>query len=146
MLYFLLAAVLAALPGHAEAGAPEETADYVAGTSWFQDERAIVDSVAGTLLAGSVSNKAGDGGAARDGTVELAVHSLETGTHVVALHERFEGDDHDAPALMIEICLERSRPHRLHHHRASSARLQQQHLSWLCQWWPHPPLRRRDCR
>ena len=153
MLYFLLAAVLAALPGHAEAGAPEETADYVAGTlivfndngawSWFQDERAIVDSVAGTLLAGSVSNKAGDGGAARDGTVELAVHSLETGaTHVVALHERFEGDDHDAPALMIEICLERSRPHRLHHHRASSARLQQQHLSWLCQWWPHPPLRR----
>ena len=112
MLYFLLAAVIAVLPGHAAAGKPEETADYIAGTlivfndngawSWFQDERAIVDPVAGTLLVGSVSNKAGDGGAARDGNVELAVHSLETGaTRVVALHERFEGDDHDAPALMI---------------------------------------------
>ena len=70
MLYFLLAPVLAALPGHAAVGTPGGTSDYVAGTlivfnnngawSWFQDERAIVDSVAGTLLVGSVSNKAGD--------------------------------------------------------------------------------------
>lgn len=94
------------------AEAPLDAADYVAGTlivfndnggwSWFQDERAIVDPAAGFLLIGSASNKAGDGGAARDGNVEIAVHSLETGaTQLVALHERFEGDDHDAPTLMI---------------------------------------------
>ena len=112
MLRFVLAGVIAALAGRAMAEAPLDAADYVAGTlivfndngawSWYQDERAIVDAAAGTLLIGSVSNKAGSGGAARDGNVEVAVHSLNTGaTRLITLHDHFEGDDHDAPALMI---------------------------------------------
>ena len=112
MLRFILAGVIAALAGRAMAEAPLDVADYVAGTlivfndngawSWFQDERAIVDPAAETLLIGSVSNKAGSGGAARDGNVDVAVHSLDTGTtRLVTLHAHFGGDDHDAPALMI---------------------------------------------
>ena len=71
MLRFVLAGVIAALAGRAMAEAPLDAADYVAGTliafndngawSWYQDERAIVDAAAGTLLIGSVSNKAGSG-------------------------------------------------------------------------------------
>ena len=82
MLRFVLAGVIAASAGRAMAEAPLDAADYVAGTlivfndngawSWYQDERAIVDAAAGTLLIGCVSNKAGSGGAARDGSVEVA--------------------------------------------------------------------------
>ena len=69
---------------------------------WFQDERALVDPVANTLLVGSIAAPEGQGGAQRAGNVELAVHDLRTGdTQVVVLHENLEVDDHNAPALWI---------------------------------------------
>lgn len=69
---------------------------------WFQDERALVDPVAGTLLVGSIAAPQGPGGAERDGNVELAVHDLATGdTEVVVLHANLEADDHNVPALWI---------------------------------------------
>ena len=71
------------------AEAPLAAADYVAGTlmvfndngawSWYQDDRAIVDAAAGNLLIGSVSNKAGSGGSARDGSVKWPCNASITG-------------------------------------------------------------------
>src|SRR5690625_3327633 len=53
---------------------------------WFQDERALIDPVAGTLLVGSIAAPEGAGGAERAGNVELAVHDLATGaTRVVEI-------------------------------------------------------------
>lgn len=67
---------------------------------WFQDERALVDPDAQILVVGSIAAPEGPGGDRRAGNVELTVVDLRTGTgDVVALHERFEADDHDAPAL-----------------------------------------------
>src|SRR5699024_5263711 len=69
---------------------------------WFQDERALIDPVAGTLLVGSIAAPEGAGGAERAGNVELAVHHLATGaTRVVVLHANLEADDHNVPALWI---------------------------------------------
>ncbi|WP_026924906.1 BNR-4 repeat-containing protein [Glycomyces arizonensis] len=67
---------------------------------WFQDERALVDPKARTLVVGSIAAPEGPGGEARSGNVELAVVDLRTGTsEIVVLHERLENDDHDVPAL-----------------------------------------------
>src|SRR5690625_5494166 len=69
---------------------------------WFQDERALIDPVAGTLLVGSIAAPEGAGGAERAGNVELAVHDLATGqTQVAVLHANLEADDHNVPALWI---------------------------------------------
>jgi hypothetical protein len=104
--------MFAAVWSPSSAAEPAERADYVAGKliifndngawSWFQDERVIADPVAGTLLIGSVANRSGAGGMARDGNTEVAAYSWQSGAlHVTALHERLEADDHNAPALMI---------------------------------------------
>ena len=67
---------------------------------WFQDERALVDPDGGVLVAGSIAAPEGPGGVDRAGNVELTVVDLRSGsTEVVVLHERFEADDHDVPAL-----------------------------------------------
>jgi len=67
---------------------------------WFQDERALVDPQAQTLVVGSIAAAEGPGGEARSGNVELAVVDLRTGAATtVVLHERLEVDDHDVPAL-----------------------------------------------
>ncbi len=67
---------------------------------WFQDERALVDPVAGLLLVGSIASTTGVDGERRGGNVEVTVVDLTTGTaDVVVLHERLESDDHDVPAL-----------------------------------------------
>ena len=67
---------------------------------WFQDERAVVDPDAGVLVTGSIAAPEGPGGDGRAGNVELTVVDLRSGaTDVVVLHERFEADDHDVPAL-----------------------------------------------
>ena len=69
---------------------------------WFQDERALIDPAANTLLVGSVAAPEGPGGAHRAGNIEVAVLNLTTGERAVhVLHERLESDDHDAPALLI---------------------------------------------
>jgi putative BNR repeat neuraminidase len=67
---------------------------------WFQDERALVDPVSQTLVAGSIAAPEGPGGDLRAGNVELTVVDLRTGrSDVVVLHENLEADDHDVPAL-----------------------------------------------
>ncbi len=62
------------------------------GWCWFQDERAIIHQ--GKLITGAV---AGSGG----GDVKIAVFDLEKGLDLgtVILEEKFEQDDHNAPAL-----------------------------------------------
>lgn len=72
--------------------------------SWFMDERVIVHD--GKLLVGSIrsTDKRYRQGRSepRWGNCELAVHDLATGkTDVVILHEHFEQDDHDGPALHV---------------------------------------------
>ena len=72
---------------------PVDLIDFRArgGWCWFQDERAIVDG--GRLIFGSVASPGGD--------VDVTTHEFASGrTVTVALHERFQSDDHDAPALM----------------------------------------------
>lgn len=67
---------------------------------WFQDERAVVDPDSQTLVVGSIAAPEGPGGDERAGNVELTVVDLRSGSsEVVVLHERFEVDDHDVPAL-----------------------------------------------
>ncbi|MDQ0769230.1 hypothetical protein QF031_001979 [Pseudarthrobacter defluvii] len=69
---------------------------------WFQDERALVDPVANTLLVGSVAAPQGPGGDSRGGNIEVAVLDLATGnSRVHVLHRQLEADDHNAPALLI---------------------------------------------
>lgn len=71
-----------------------------AGWCWFQDPRVIVDG--DTLIASTVSDDAGPGGAARKGNVELAVLNLKTlQSERIILHERLEDDDHNAAALIV---------------------------------------------
>lgn len=67
---------------------------------WFQDERALVDPETQTLVVGSIAVMEGQGGQGRAGNVELTVVDLVSRTvQVVVLHEAFEADDHDVPAL-----------------------------------------------
>ncbi|NNC13900.1 hypothetical protein HII28_18725 [Planctomonas sp. JC2975] len=67
---------------------------------WFQDERAIVDRDTQTLVVGSIAAGEGPGGETRAGNVELTVVDLASQTaRIVVLHEAFETDDHDVPAL-----------------------------------------------
>ena len=65
--------------------------------SWFEDERAIVDSAAGKILVSSVANSAGAGGAARHGDVEVAALDLATGqTSRFTLADALQADDQKA--------------------------------------------------
>ena len=67
---------------------------------WFQDERAVVDPDSQTLVVGSIAAPEGPDGDGRAGNVELTVVDLRSGaSEVVVLHEKFEADDHDVPAL-----------------------------------------------
>jgi hypothetical protein len=72
-----------------------------AAWSWFEDERVIVDPMAGTLLAGTIGDASGAGGAGRDGNVDVAHVDLGTrqvGRFVLA---DITADDHNTAALMI---------------------------------------------
>lgn len=69
---------------------------------WYQDERAVVDTRAGTLLMGSVAASEGVCGEVRGGDVDLVAFDLKTGVASrVILHHNFSQDDHNAPALLI---------------------------------------------
>jgi hypothetical protein len=69
--------------------------------SWFMDERAIVHD--GKLIVGSVRS-VGAFGSAKDvdwGNVEIAVYDIASGaTKRAILHQHFEQDDHNSPALL----------------------------------------------
>ncbi|MEE1650599.1 BNR-4 repeat-containing protein [Brachybacterium sp. J144] len=69
---------------------------------WFQDERALVDPERRLLVVGSIASVAGKDGDRRGGDLDLNVVDLGTGeVQVVTLHEGFESDDHDVPALWL---------------------------------------------
>ena len=72
------------------------------GWCWFQDERSLVDPVAGIAVIGSVASPMGADGDTRAGDVEVTVVDLDSrplaGQQSV-LHAGFEFDDHDDPAL-----------------------------------------------
>ncbi len=68
--------------------------------SWFEDERAIVDTTTGKILVSSVANSSGTGGAARNGDVEVAALDLASGTvNRFTLRDALQADDHNSAAL-----------------------------------------------
>ena len=70
--------------------------------SWFEDERAVVDPVTGTLVVSSVADASGTGGMTRDGNVEVATHDLAAGTtRREVLHAHLQDDDHNSAALYV---------------------------------------------
>jgi hypothetical protein len=70
--------------------------------SWFEDERAIVDTVAGKILVSSVAHGSGAGGASRHGDIDIAALDLATGNvSRFVLHAGLQADDHNSAALWI---------------------------------------------
>ena len=67
------------------------------GWCWFEEPRVVIAD--GWLVVGSVASGWQD--SERRGDVEAIVHRLATGeTQIVELADRFELDDHDAPAFL----------------------------------------------
>ncbi|MDN5600638.1 MAG: alpha/beta hydrolase, partial [Brachybacterium sp.] len=74
------------------------------GWCWFQDERAMVDPVTGTLLLGAVASVGGAEGERRGGDIDLHIVDLArlgepAAVTTAVLHAGLESDDHDNPAL-----------------------------------------------
>lgn len=70
--------------------------------SWFEDERAIVDTDNGKLLVGSVANAGGSGGAARNGDIDIATLDLaSSATNRFTLHPALQADDHNSAAIIL---------------------------------------------
>jgi len=68
--------------------------------SWFEDERAIVDTSGTTprLIVSSVS----DGGGAEEGDIDLLWRNLSTGSQgQFELNDTLQADDHDSAALYV---------------------------------------------
>jgi hypothetical protein len=68
---------------------------------WYQDERAIIDTVAGKLLIGSDASGAGVGGSSRSGKIEAVIFDLQTGLSKKYVLMQAGCDDHNAPAFLI---------------------------------------------
>jgi len=73
---------------------------------WYQDERAVIDTVNGKLIVGSVANNRGVGGSSRNGDIDVVLFDLRTGLSqrsILALGgSNFGGsDDHNAPAFLV---------------------------------------------
>src|SRR4051795_2133850 len=64
------------------------------GWSWFEDERAIVDTAvgaAGKIIISSAANGAGSGGAARSGDIEVMSLDVATSTTIrFTLHDSLQ--------------------------------------------------------
>lgn len=113
MIRSIVVALLLLLPPLAVAGeAPPNLAagpvviNPNGGWSWFGDERAVVDADRNVLYVGSLANKAGHGGPAKDGDVEVTRVNLATGhttTDVLrrGLTSYGGGDDHNVPSLLV---------------------------------------------
>jgi len=70
--------------------------------SWYMDERVIVDTVGGKLLASSVADASGTGAAARNGDIDVASYNLGTGqVQLSLLHDNLQADDHNGAALLV---------------------------------------------
>ena len=73
---------------------------------WFQGPRVVFDPATGTLLIASVADDWGEGGAEREGDVEVTAFDMASGgLSRFTLHDRLisynTGDDHNTPALWI---------------------------------------------
>jgi len=74
--------------------------------SWYQDERAVIDTAGGKLILGSVASGHGLGGRERHADIDAVVFDLETGRPRKSLlmigDTNFRGaDDHNAPAFLV---------------------------------------------
>jgi hypothetical protein len=69
---------------------------------WYQDERAVVDQVAGRIITGSVASGAGTGGSSRDAWVNAMVLDLQTRwPQRTELYKYGYTDDHNAPGFVL---------------------------------------------
>lgn len=75
---------------------------------WYQDERAVVDTLKGKLIIGSDASSKGVGGSAREGDVEATIFDLKAHSSVRYMLKdgagnpsAFYADDHNAPALLV---------------------------------------------
>jgi BNR repeat-containing family member len=70
--------------------------------SWYMDERVVVDSAAGKILASSVADAGGTDGATRDGNIDIVSYDITNDQvqHFV-LHAKLQADDHNAAALLV---------------------------------------------
>jgi hypothetical protein len=66
------------------------------------DERVVVDTASGKIIASSVADASGIDGASRDGDIDVVSYELGSGKrqHFV-LHDRLQADDHNAAALLV---------------------------------------------
>jgi hypothetical protein len=70
--------------------------------SWYMDERVVVDQQAGKLLASSVADVSGTGGAARNGDIDIASYDLATQqSQQFVLHDSLDADDHNGAAILV---------------------------------------------
>jgi hypothetical protein len=72
---------------------------------WYQDERAVVDTVKGKIIVASVTSAAGVGGSPVDGDLRAVVFDVNTMTPQKYLLRdgggNFYCDDHHAPAVLV---------------------------------------------
>jgi len=68
---------------------------------WYQDERAVVDTVEGKLIIGSDASRSGYGGDSRNGDVEGYIYDLETGSLRRRKFRDTGCDDHNSPAFLV---------------------------------------------
>lgn len=69
---------------------------------WFQDERAIVDTVNGKIIVGSDDSQSGVGFLFRNHTIDAVIFDLQTGiSKRYALNNTLSTDDHNAPGFLI---------------------------------------------
>ena len=68
---------------------------------WYQDERAVIDTIAGKLILGSDASGSGVGGSARNGHIEGTIFDLQTRTSERTLFRNSGCDDHNAPAFLV---------------------------------------------
>jgi hypothetical protein len=75
---------------------------------WYQDERAIVDTVGSKVIIGSDASDNGVGGRPREGDVDAVIFDLQTRTSQRFLLKdgasdpvAFYADDHNAPAFLV---------------------------------------------
>jgi len=68
---------------------------------WYQDERAIIDTLQGKLILGSDASGSGTGGSPRNGLIEGIVYDLSTGEISRYTFMNTGCDDHNAPAFLI---------------------------------------------
>jgi hypothetical protein len=67
---------------------------------WFQGERAIIHN--GVVLVGSCASTGGKNGDSRGGDIDLTSWRLQDGeVRTFVLHQKFESDDHDVPAIYV---------------------------------------------